>query len=160
MSGWYKDEPYHGTWRVDDGVITVERTDEYKTLLTEGAYGPGTIRATIIPAHEDARIGIGYLHPPGSLFMVMGDKYTWIRGYREDFPPDQPDNWRSFPGPIPRAGESVELEVEYGPDRVLLSVDGTVLQELPGVEGVGHIALHVWKDDAGGFADIKFRPSD
>ena len=74
LSGWYMDKPHHGTWHVDDGVITVEWTDEYKTLLTEGVYGPGTIRAAIIPIHEDTRIGIGYLHPRGPLFMLMGDK--------------------------------------------------------------------------------------
>lgn len=89
----------------------------------------------------------------------MGDKYTWIRGYCKDCPPDLPDRWRSFPGPIPRVGKGVEIEIEYGPDRVLLSVDGTILQELPGVEGNGHIALHVWKDDAGSFSGVDYRPA-
>lgn len=158
LSGWYKEESFHGNWHVHDGAITVERNDEFKTLLTKEVYGPGTIRATITPSHEGTRMGIGYLHPRGPLFMMMGKKYTWIRGYRKNYPPDEVGNWRSFPGPIPHAGESVELEIEYNPDQVLLSVNGVVLQELPGVQGDGKIALHVWKDDTGGFTDIEFKP--
>ncbi len=160
LTGWYNHRPFHGNWTVADGVIECEQTDEFKSLLTERVLGAGTVRATIIPGHDGARLGIGYLgSPSGPLFMLMGDKYTWIRGYRERYPPDEPGNWLSFPGPIPQAGERVTMEVEYGPQRVVLKADGVVLQELPGVEGEGCVTLHVWGGDAGGFTDIAFRPA-
>lgn len=130
-------------------------------MLTEATYGPGTIRATAIPGHDGGRIGVGYLaNPAGPLFMFMGDKYTWIRGYRAENPPEEPGNWRSFPGPILEAGQAAEFEIQCGPNRVVLIVAGNVLQELPGIDGDGHIVLHVWKDDSGGFANVSFRPAD
>jgi hypothetical protein len=52
LTSWNKDNPFHGQRSVADGVITVEPTDEYKTLLTEGTYGHGTFRATVIPGHD------------------------------------------------------------------------------------------------------------
>ena len=159
LTGWYQDKPDQGRWAVENGLIRCERSAEYKSLLSKQVFGPGTIRATVVPDHDGARLGIGYLCPHGPLFMLMGDKYTWIRGYREDFPPDQAGNWLSFPGPALKAGERAEFEVEYGPQRVVLKVNGIALQELPGVSGEGHIALHAWRDDAGGFTDIAFRPA-
>lgn len=159
LTGWYKGKPHHGTWFVEDGVIWCERDETYKTLLSEQEYGPGTIRATIIPGHDGARLGIGYLHDEqtrGPLFMFMGDKYTWIRGYREDYPPTEAGNWYSFPGPVLQANESAELQVEYGPNGVILRVNGSILYELSGASGEGHIALHVWSEDAGGFTDVAF----
>jgi serine/threonine protein kinase len=159
LTGWYQELPNQGQWVVENGVIHCERTAEYKSLLSEQVFGSGTIRATIVPGHDGARLGVGYLCPRGPLFMFMGDKYTWVRGYREDYPPDQPGNWLSFPGPVLKTGERAELEVEYSPQRVVLKVNGVVLQELPGVNGEGHIALHVWREDAGGFTDIAFRPA-
>jgi hypothetical protein len=162
LEGWHKARPNHGTWYVENAAIWCERDEQYKTLLTDDTFGPGTLRVTVIPGHEGARLGIGYAHDEqsrGPLLMYTGDKFTWIRGYREDYPPDQPGNWLSFPGPTLAPDERVEFEVEYGPLRAIARVNGVELQELPGSENAGHIALHVWADDAGGFKDIAFRPT-
>jgi len=159
LSGWYKDKPFQGDWYVANGAIHCQRDDSYKSLYCERVFGPGTLRVTIIPGHEGVRMGIAYLHEvSGPLFMLMGDKYTWLRGYRGDYPPNEAGNWLSFPGPIPSAGEPVELQVEYNAEHVVLSANGTQLYALPGVEGSGHLVLHVWKNDAGAFKDIAFRP--
>lgn len=160
LAGWFKRVPHHGEWYVEDGAIRCKRDEKYKSLLYEKEFGPGVIRATIIPAHDGAGMGIGYLCPHGPIFMFMGDKYTWIRGNREKYPPEEPLNWLSFPGPILRANEPAELEIRYGPSAVILSVNGVVLQELEGIEGSGQVGLHVWKDDAGAFRDIPFRAAD
>lgn len=160
LSGWFTEHPNHGEWFVQEGTIRCKQDETYKTLLSEDQFGPGVFRATIIPDHDGARLGIGYLGPRGPLFMFMGDKYTWIRGYRETSPPDEAGNWLSFPGPILQAGEAAELEVRYGPDGVVLSVNGEVLQQLDGVDGTGRLLLHVWQDDAGGFQGVRFRETE
>jgi|GEM_PF-4358825 len=159
LDGWYVDEPgHHGTWFVRDGSISCEPDENFKSLMTVAQFGAGTIRATIIPDREGARLGIGYKWPFGPLFMLMDDKYTWIRGYRLEFPPDEPGNWYSFPGPIPAPGEPIDMEIDWGPDRIRLSANGILLYELPGADGQGEIALYVWGGDSGAFRDISFRP--
>lgn len=158
LSGWHKERPFHGNWAVRQGRLTCERTAEFKKLTSDQSFGAGTYRVTVIPGHEGARIGIGYVQPYGPLFMLMGDKYTWMRGDKSLFPSSDSGNWLSFPGPIPKPGEAVVMEVEYGPAKVILRVNGTTLQEITGEAGMGRLCLHVWGDDAGSFKDIEFRP--
>lgn len=161
LSGWHKVRPNHGTWYVEDGVIWCEPGEEFKTLQSDTVFGPGTLRVTVIPGHDGARIGVGYLHDDetrGPLFMFMGKNYTWIRGYRDEYPPNEPGNWLTFPGPDLSPDEPAEFEVEYGPTNAIVRVNGVELQQLPGIDGTGHIALHVWSDDAGGFAHVSFLP--
>jgi hypothetical protein len=66
----------------------------------------------------------------GHVFMLMGDKYTWIRGSRRLHPPEEPGNWYSFPGMIPNPGECITLEAAWGPRLHELRVNGVVLYTL------------------------------
>jgi serine/threonine protein kinase len=162
MVGWTKPESHHGTWRVEDGVLRSSRDGEYKLLRLDQDLGPGTLRVVASPDHENARFGIRYAcdQPGGGpLFMLMGDKYTWLRGHKDAYPPDQPGNWFSFPGPIPKPGEQVVLEVEWGPSRHQLRANGQVLYELPSMDKGGPIMLHVWADDSATFRSVEYQPA-
>lgn len=124
--------------------------------------GPGTLRVVALPDHEHARFGIRYAcdQPGGGpLFMLMGDKYTWLRGHKDAFPPDQPGNWFSFPGPIPKPGEEIVLEVEWGPARHQLRANGRVLYELPPMDKGGPMMLHIWADDSATFRSVEYQPA-
>jgi serine/threonine protein kinase len=163
IDGWSKPEPHHGTWRVEDGAIRCARDGEYKLLRLDQDLRPGTLRVVASPDHAHARFGIRYACDQaggGPLFMLMGDKYTWLKGHRDAYPPDQPGNWFSFPGPIPKPGEEVVLEVEWGPDRHQLRANGQVLYELPPMDKGGPMMLHVWADDSATFRSVQYQPSD
>jgi hypothetical protein len=162
MVGWTKPEPHHGTWRVEDGAIRCNRDGEYKLLRLDQDLGPGTLRVVASPDHENARFGIRYAcdQPGGGpLFMLMGNKYTWLRGHQDAFPPDQPGNWFSFPGPIPKPGEEVVLEVEWGQTRHQLRANGRVLYDLPPMDKGGPMMLHVWADDSAAFRSVEYQPA-
>lgn len=160
--GWSKPESHHGTWRVEAGSIRCTRDGEYKLLRLDQTLVPGILRVVASPDHEHARFGIRYAcdQPGGGpLFMLMGDKYTWLRGHKDAYPPDQPGNWFSFPGPIPKPGEQVVLEVEWGPHRHQLRANGQVLYDLPPMDKGGPIMLHVWADDAATFRAVEYQPA-
>ncbi|MCC6950888.1 MAG: protein kinase [Phycisphaerales bacterium] len=162
IAGWSKPEPYHGTWFVENGTIRCNRDAEYKLLRLDQNLGPGTLRVVASPDHEHARFGIRYAcdQPGGGpLFMLMGDKYTWLRGHKDAYPPDQPGNWFSFPGPIPKPGEEVVLEVELGPTRHQLRANGQLLYVLPPMDKGGPMMLHVWADDSASFRSVEYQPA-
>jgi hypothetical protein len=161
IAEWEKPEPNQGTWYVDDGAIRCVRDGQYKLLRLNQSFGPGTLRVVASPDHDGARFGIRYAGDQpggGPLFMVMGDKYTWLKGQRATYPPDQPGNWFSFPGPIPAAGEKVVLEVEWGPTRHQLRANGQILYNLPPSSLGGPLMLHVWADDSATFRRVEYRP--
>jgi hypothetical protein len=90
--------------------------------------------------------------------MLMGDKYTWIRGSRVFHPPEEPGNWYSFPGMIPNPGECVTLEVEWGPGIHELRVNGVTVYTLPPTAAGGYITLDVWSHDSGAFESVQYLP--
>ncbi len=158
---WDKPEAIHGTWIVKDGAIQCVRDDAYKLLRLKQDFGPGTLRVVVSPDHDGARFGVRYACDQvggGPLFMVMGDKYTWVKGYQKAYPPDQPGNWFSFPGPIPAPGQDVVLEVEWGPKRHQLRANGQVLYDLPPSDAGGPVMLHVWAGDSATFRKVEYRP--
>lgn len=160
--GWDKPFPDQGTWFIENGAIRCVRDGEYKLLRLNQNFGPGTLRLVASPDHDGARFGIRYAcNQPGGgpLFMVMGDKYTWLKGHKDAYPPDQPGNWFSFPGPIPKAGEDVVLEVEWGPTRHQLRANGQVLYDLPPMDQGGSVMLHVWADDSATFRSVEYQPA-
>jgi serine/threonine protein kinase len=158
MSGWFCDRPdVDGTWFVQNGALTAERDRRYKTLASEEVFDYGSFRAEVIPGHDGARLGLMFGGPRGSLFVLMGDKYTWISGDKNPKIYEQPGSWRSFPGPIPPSGEPVLMEVDWGPDRCRLFINGEFLQEVPGWPKTGNLSLHIWADDTGSFREIAYR---
>lgn len=98
--------------------------------------------------------------PRGSLFMVMSDKYNWIRSGKAADEPVEAGRWLSFPGPGLGSGEPVTMEVDWGPDRTRLYANGVLLQEVPGTTRAGRLGLHVWGGDSAWFRDIGFRPRE
>jgi hypothetical protein len=158
MSGWFCDRPdVDGTWFVQNGALTAERDRRYKTLASEEVFDYGSFRAEVIPGHDGARLGLMFGGPRGSLFVLMGDKYTWISGDKNPKIYEQPGSWRSFPGPIPPSGEPVLMEVDWGPDRCRLFINGEFLQEVPRWPKTGNLSLHIWADDTGSFREIAYR---
>lgn len=162
IEGWGSPFAKQGSWSVDDRGIRCVRDSEYKLLGPKQSYGPGTLRVVASPDHDGARFGVRYAcdQPGGGpLFMVMGDKFTWLRGNKELFDPQEPGNWFSFPGPVPRAGEDVTLEVEWGPGKHQLRANGRVLYDLPPTQFVGPMMLHVWAGDSATFRSVEFQPA-
>ncbi len=159
LSGWYVDDPIHGEWYVEAGKIRCRRTPDYKLLTSHEHLAPGTLRVAIVTDHPGARMGVRYASDQpgkGHLFMLMGDKYTWIRGSRIFHPPEEPGNWYSFPGMIPNPGECVTLEVEWGPRLHELRVNGVTLYTLPPTAAGGYITLDVWSHDSGAFESVQY----
>lgn len=165
LDGWIsEDPPYTGTWFVEEGAIRCKQDERYKSLHTIAKFQYGRYRATMTPDHDRARLGLTYGHPQGSHFLFYEDKYLWLRNSKSADAPEQTDRWRSFPRPmIPGAGQSVTMELDWGPDRTLQFINGEMLQEVPGLPQAGTLGLHVWgmgKDsptgDSGRFQDIEF----
>ena len=162
LAGWSKPEAIHGSWRVESGRIGCVRDSQFKLLRFDESLGPGTVRVSLSPDHTGARLGVRYACEQtggGPLFMLMGDKYTWLRGHQDAFPPDQPGNWFSFPGPIPSPGHEVVVEVEWGPTRHQLRANGRVLYDLPPMVAAGPVMLHVWGGDSGTFGTVQYQPA-
>lgn len=167
LDGWESpDPPYSGTWFVHDGEIACKRDETYKYLYATREFQYGRFRAVMTPGHDRARLGLVFGHPQGSFFLFYEDKYLWLRNSKPGDAPEEPDRWRSFPSAvIPKTGESVTMELDWGPDRTLLFINGELLQEVPGLPQAGRVGFHVWgKDtadeqgDNGSFRDIEFQP--
>jgi hypothetical protein len=146
-------------WSVRDGLVMAQEDDAYKFLEHTEPLGLGRYRATVTPTRDAGRLGLSYGVPKPSYFLLHEDRYVWIRGSKDPNAPETPGRWRSFPGPlIPAAGESITMEVDWGPDRTRLLVNGELLQEVDGGPAGGRLGLHVWSGDGGRFGDILFWP--
>lgn len=146
-------------WSVQGGLITAREDDTYKSLERIEPVGFGRLRATVTPTSSTGRLGLIYGVPAAAFFLLYEDRYVWIRRSKEPDAPETPGRWRSFPSPmIPAAGESITMEVDWGPDMTRLLVNGEMLQEVEGGPEGGRLGLHVWGGDGGRFGDIMFRP--
>ncbi len=160
LQGWEIINPWtFEPWRVENGAIVAREDGEFKSLVSARAMGHGRFRATVTPSKDRGRLGLTYGNPGGSMFLLYEDKYVWIKGAKEPAAPEESGRWRSFPGPvIPRAGESITMEVDWGPRLTRLIVNGEVLQEVNGQPDGVRVGLHVWGGDGGEFRDLEFRP--
>lgn len=146
-------------WWVEDGSIVAREDEEFKSLDCLRTVGFGRFRATVTPSCDRGRLGLSYGQPAASFFLFYEDKYVWIRRYKEPDAPESLGRWRSFPGPvIPRAGESITMEVDWDPLRTLLLVNGEVVQEVDGHPDGERVGLHVWGGDGGAYQDLEFLP--
>jgi len=159
LQGWEIVNPWtFEPWRVENGAIVAREDGEFKSLVSARAMGYGRFRATVMPSNDRGRLGLTYGNPGGSLFLLYEDKYVWIKGAKDPGAPEEPGRWRSFPGPvIPRAGESITMEIDWGPRLTRLIVNGELLQEVDGQPDGDRVGLHVWGGDGGEFRDLEFR---
>lgn len=158
LDGWEVINSWTSTpWRIVDGAIVAREDSEFKSLDYLRPVGFGRYSATVIPSRDNGRLGLSYGIPNASFFLFYEDKYVWIKGYKPEDAPEVPGRWRSFPGQaIPRAGESITMEVDWGPNRTRLLVNGELLQEVEGHTDGNRVGLHVWGGDGGAFRDLEF----
>jgi hypothetical protein len=160
LQGWEIVNPWtFESWRVENGAIVAREDGEFKSLVSARAMGYGRFRATVTPSNDRGRLGLTYGSPGESQFLLYEDKYVWIKGAKAPDAPEEPGRWRSFPGPvIPRAGESITMEVDWGPRLTRLIVNGQTLQEVDAQPDGDRVGLHVWGGGGGTFRDLEFRP--
>ncbi|GAB4383596.1 MAG: hypothetical protein Kow0022_03880 [Phycisphaerales bacterium] len=160
LRGWKFVNPWDSElWRVENGAIVARQDLAFKSLVSELPLGYGRFRAIVTPSNDRGRLGLTYGNPGGSQFLLYEDKYVWIRHAKDPDAPEQPGRWQSFPGPvIPRAGESITMEVDWRPRLTRLIVNGQVLQEVNGQPKSDRVGLHVWGGDGGAFRDVEFQP--
>ncbi len=167
LDGWETSVlPYAGNWFVRDGEIACMRDQGYKQLYTKRKFQYGRFRSVMTPDHDRARLGLLYGYPEASFFVLYEDKYLWIKKTKLSDDPEELDRWRSFPSTmIPKAGQSVAMELDWGPDRTRLFINGKLLQEVPGLPRPGQVGFYVWgkeegdeQGDSGSFRDIEFQP--
>ena len=160
LDGWkisYKLGPE--PWWVENGSIVAREDEEYKSLDYLRSVGHGRFRATVTPSRDRGRLGLSYGQPNPSFFLFYEDKYVWIRGAKPLDTPEEPGQWLSFPGRVlPRAGESIRMEVDWGPRRTRLLVNEELLQEVDGHSDGDRVGLHVWGGDGGAYQDLEFLP--
>lgn len=160
LDGWEIINPWtFDPWWAEGGTIVARDDKEYKSLHYIKPLGFGRFRATVTPTRDAGRLGLSYGQPEGSYFLLFEDKYVWIRDGKEPGEAEVPGRWLSFPGPvIPAGGESITMEVDWGPRTTRLLVNGQLLQEVRSHRKGTRLGLHVWGGDGGRYSDIAFLP--